>query len=211
MPRITALEPQEHDPERRSVFVDGQFALGVSLDTLVALGLRVGLEVTPQALEHAAHEEDVHKAKEAAYRLLSYRARSEDELRRRLLRLKLAEDVVEEALRRLAASGLVNDQSFAEQWVRSRQQGHPSGRALIRWELRRKGVSDETTEEALEPLDEESELASARELVAQRLRRTSERDPAVLRQRLSGTLQRRGFSWEIIRQALEDLGEDEEE
>jgi len=84
--KITALQPQKRNKRRVSVFLDGTFLFGLSSETVGALGLRVGREVDRAELDRIAHEEQLHEARQYAFLLLSYKARTTSELKQRLAR-----------------------------------------------------------------------------------------------------------------------------
>lgn len=129
-------------------------------------------------------------------RLLTARARTRAELATRLAGRGYPDEVAESVLTRLAAVGLIDDEEFAAQWVRSRQSHAGKGRRALAAELRTKGVDDEVIATALDSIDSGSERRRAEDLVERRLRRESlddGDDPRVLR-RLVGMLARRGYS-----------------
>lgn len=203
--RITALEPQKRHPDRVSVFLDGRFAFGLSERTMHDHGLRVDKDLTPEEVAALLGDEETQRALNAAYLLLSYRARSLEEIRKRLAQKGYPSSLVERVTDDLTAAGLLDDSAFAEGWVRNRQQTKPRGRSLLRWELRQKGISRETTEAALGNVQPEDEVEAARGLARKYLEREKGEDPQARKRRVIGFLQRRGYSWEVIREALDPL------
>jgi regulatory protein len=108
--------------------------------------------------------------------------------------------------------GLVDDEAFARAWVQSRQQGKGLARRALAQELRRKGVDDEVASTALDEVDPDDEVESARALVRRRLRMVGDlpRDTAV--RRLTGLLARKGYPagvcFQVVREELGALGHD---
>ena len=94
-----------------------KYAFGVSLDEVVAYRLAVGQELSPERLEARDRRHELRRAKESLFRLLSYRAYSEAELRSRLRAKQFTDEVIERALADLRGSGLVDDRQFAETFV----------------------------------------------------------------------------------------------
>ena len=201
---ITAIEPQQRREGRVNVYIDGAFALGVSEEVAAAPGLRVGLAMSAERLADLERAESLAKAKEAAYRLLSYRDRSEKEMRDRLARHGHAEEIVEEAMASLRANGYLDDARFAERWVANR--GTTRGRRALAFELRQKGVDAAAAQEALsEAAGDESQRAAAREAAVRRVgERPADTSPPA-KARLAAYLQRRGFDWDAIRPVLGEL------
>lgn len=155
----------------------------------------------PPSTSEPAQPVDPNREEQArAYclRLLTARARTRAELTGKLVQRGYPDDVIERVLDRLGRVGLVNDEAFAEEWVRSRQQYGGKGKRALAAELRRKGVDNEVISEALADIDAGAERQRAEELVRARLRREQlDDDPAshakVMR-RLVGMLARRGYS-----------------
>ncbi len=129
-------------------------------------------------------------------RLLTVRARTRAELAGQMAKRGYPDDAAQAVLGRLEAVGLIDDEDFAEQWVRSRQASAGKGKRALAAELRTKGVDDELIDSALEGIDAGAERGRAEQLVEHRLRRESLGDgeePKVMR-RLVAMLARRGYS-----------------
>ena len=88
MPAITSVEPQKKK-ERFNIFVDGKFRFGLDAETLVKSGLKVGQEISEKEIEKLVLENEVRKLMDKALRFLSFRPRSESEVRQ-YLRKKLS-------------------------------------------------------------------------------------------------------------------------
>jgi regulatory protein len=203
--RITALEPQVRHPDRVNLYLDGRFACGLSQEVVARKCLCVGQDLTSDDLQALLGDEEVQRVRDSAYLLLSYRARSHTEIEGRLLQKGFDATLVKRVLEELVSAGLIDDTDFAQNWVRNRQQSRPRGKSLLRWELRQKGVASATTEAALETLTPEQEVEAARTLALRRMERETNPDPAVTQRRIIGFLQRRGYRWETIREALASL------
>jgi regulatory protein len=150
------------------------------------------------------------QAKDAALRLLSYRARSEAEVRRRLSR-RYPPDVIEKVISNLHQTGQLDDETFTRFWVQNREQHRPRSRKVIRQELLRLGVSGDLVRETLEGFDEEANAYRAGWKVGQRLASRSDSEEQ-FRQRLSEYLKRRGFGYGVtvatVNQIWHELGAD---
>jgi len=141
---------------------------------------------------------------DAALRLLSYRPRGEVELRRRLLRRFPIEEV-EPVIQALKSRGYVDDVAFARFWRENREQFRPRSARAIKSELLRLGVSRDAIDEALEGLDEEENALRAGRKLLPSLRRA---DHATFEKKLGPYLQRRGFGFAVVRQAILQLWEE---
>jgi regulatory protein len=142
-------------------------------------------------------------------RLLTARARTRAELAGQLTKRGYPDDVSALVLDRLADVGLIDDQDFAEQWVRSRRTNAGKGKRALASELRTKGVDDEVIAAALADIDSDAERVRAEQLVADKLRRerlTDESDDPKVARRLVGMLARRGYgqsmAFDVVKVAL---------
>ncbi|MCK6538451.1 MAG: RecX family transcriptional regulator [Anaerolineales bacterium] len=193
MKKITAIEAQKKNPNRVNVYLDGEFAFG--LERITAAWLRVGQELDEKKIGQLQAEDARERALQQALLFLSYRARSESEIRRNLQKHEIPKDVIEETIERLRRDGLANDDQFARAWVENRSAFRPRSRRLMALELRQKGLDDEAAKSALEGVDDE---ALAYEAAQKRATRFKGLEWSEFRTKLSGFLARRGFSYSVI-------------
>lgn len=153
-------------------------------------------------------------ARAICLRLLTGAPKTRAQLAQALRRKEVADEIAERVLDRLSEVGLVDDAAFAEAWVESRHSGRGLARRALQSELRQRGVSDETAERALDTLDEEDELAAARDLVARKLAASRGLDTHKRARRLFGMLARKGYSSDlaarVVREALAAEGDSAE-
>ncbi len=199
--QITAIEKQRRR-RRANVYLDGRFTFSLSLGLLTEAGLHEGDALTPQQVDSLRQADVRHQAHEAALRLLTYRPRSEAEIRQRLARRGLPPQVVQETIARLRDQGLLSDTAFARFWVETRDQSSPRGRRLLWQELSAKGIEQETIRQAIAPVAEEDAALRAAQKKARHLQG---QDYPVFRRRLGDFLLRRGFPYPTVRTIVERL------
>ena len=189
-------------PRRRqvSVFVDGEFALALGRELAAERDVRPGRALSRAELSALAAEQARRGALEAALRLLSYRPRSERELRIRLARKGFAGGVVRRTLDRLRELGYVNDTEFARFFTETQQAARPRAQRIVLAELRWRGVEQPVAEEATAGIQDEE---AAYRAASRRARAFRELDYQRFRERLGGFLTRRGFSYSVARSTIE--------
>lgn len=197
MRKITAIEAQKRRPNRVNIHLDGEFAF--ALERITAAWLRVGQELDEKKIEQLQAEDTRERALQQALLFLSYRARSESEIRKNLQKHEIPETVIEETLERLRRDGLANDEQFARAWVENRSAFRPRSRRLMALELRQKGLDNEAAKSALEGVDDK---ALAYEAAQKRATRFKGLEWSEFRTKLSGFLARRGFSYSVIAPAV---------
>jgi len=197
---ITELRFQKRNADRVNVYLDGRFAFGLA--AIVAARLKIGQALSDEEIARLGGRDEVEKAYERALNFLSYRPRSEAEVRRNLRRKDLDEEIIEEAILRLIRVGLVDDVEFARYWVDNRMQFNPRGGRALRQELRQRGVSPEIIAEAVGDLDEE---AAARQVAVAGARRYESLPARDFQRKMGAYLARRGFSYGVIKPVIEEL------
>ena len=193
MKKITAIEAQKRTPNRVNIYLDGEFAFGLS--RIVAAWLRVGQELEEEKIERMQVEDARERAFQQAMLFLSYHARSESEIRQNLRKHEVPDEVIEQTLDRLRQDGLANDGQFARAWVENRSVFRPRSRRMMAMELKQKGLNEEAVTSALEDVNDE---ALAYEAAQKRAARLKNLEWIEFRKKLSEFLARRGFPYSVI-------------
>ena len=171
--------------------------------------LAVGDAIDPEEYDQWLMLRQYRQALDRAVGMLALRARSRREIEERLLRSNYRPCTVEMVLYKLESENLLDDADFARQWVEARS-GRAMGRGRITQELRRKGVSQEEAENALDLIDDEDQLAGAIALAEKAAARIKPgEDPRKAASRIAGMLARRGYSWDIAKEAIHQALSDE--
>jgi regulatory protein len=194
---ITGLEVQARDQSRVNLYLEGRFAFGVSAKAVADAGLKKGMVLSPEDVAELLKEEAYERAQLQAYNYLSYRGRSETEMRRYLQGKAHAPETIDAVVTRLRELHYLDDETFALSWVENRQRSRPRGPRLLRSELLQKGVSRETVDQAISDAssDEHGLALAAAEERAGGLRAA---DYPEFSRKLGGYLSRRGFSSEVV-------------
>jgi regulatory protein len=208
--RITALDQQVHNPERVSLSIDGKFLLGISTELMLKLGLHIGQELSTADLDQIQNEEARQQATDLAINYLSFRPRSQVEVRRHLRKKEVAPEIIESVLERLKNLEYVNDRAFASFWVENREQFNPRGSQGLRNELRMKGIEREIVEEVVSDENDADLALRAAERKAALLLQTPAMNYNTFRSRLGGFLQRRGFSYEVVARTVRTLWQEQD-
>ncbi len=196
--QVTAIEPQKRSSMRVNIYLDGEFAFGLALS--VAEQVRIGQHLSDEMIATLRAQDEAERAREKSLDYLSYRPRSEAEMRRYLSGKDFSEDVIDRVLDRLLDVGLVDDADFARYWVDNRTRFKPRGQRALRYELRQKGVDSTAIEAALEDFDER---AAAYRVAESQGRRISHLPPDAFQKRLTQRMARRGFPYPLIREILD--------
>lgn len=205
MPVITAIHPSRRGPRLLRIEVDGAPLGELPAREVESRGLSVGQSLDEAALSELARGSDVAAALVLANSFLAHRPRAAAEVRQRLQRAGHSDEIVDTAIERLIAAGLIDDRRFAALWVENRATFSPRSARALEAELRRKGIDRQTAEETLSEALPGDETAAAVDAGRRRLRAFSSLDGETFRKRMGGFLARRGFGYEAIGAAADIL------
>lgn len=204
---ITAITPQAKDKTRCSIYVDGRFYCGLTLETTVKNRLKVGQSVTAEYLSEIQLESEKRTALDKALTHITATQKTEREVRSYLTKKGYLPATVEYVLDKLRGYDFVNDGEYAKAYVLSKSK--KKGERLIEMELRSKGISDEAAKSALTCLDEESQEEAAKAVLTKYMRGKEVDMPTL--QKAYRHLMSKGFTYEVSRAALSSLKDFEEE
>jgi len=155
--------------------------------------------------------EDFEKYYNKALEFLSYRPRSEKEVRDKLKTKNVELEVIDRIISKLKEKKFINDGEFAKGWIRSRLEYKPRSMKLIKFELKHKGIGEELIDRLIHNSEFiiQNDLESAKRLVEKKLGRFRNKFGMTREekyQKLGRFLASKGFNWDIIKKSI-DLAE----
>jgi regulatory protein len=203
---ITALKVQAKAKDRVNVSLDGEFAFGLAL--IHALWLKIGQHLSDAEIAELQVADTLEKAQQRALNLISYRPRSVKEVQQRLKKAGVDEAQTETIVTRLKEAGLLDDETFSNQWVESRLRASPRSKRMIQWELKQKGVGADQINKALEGVNDED---AAYQAVLKKLPRFAALDARERKRKLMEFLARNGFDYDVISSVVTKVLNEESE
>lgn len=198
---ITTLETQKNNPDRINVFLDGEFAFGIS--RFVGAWLSVGQKIDEAKIKTFLAADEKERALQTALRFIGYRQRTEAEVINKLEKLKFTSEVIDATMNELREKKYVDDKEFAVQWIEVRGESKPRGKNLFLFELRKKGIPADVIEAAIENIPDETEMAL--KLGKKYLKRFSSLTDIDFRKKITGILSRRAFPYSIVKESIDTL------
>ena len=204
MPTITAITEQRRRKNRRSVYIDGEFAFGCNLNVVARFRLREGMSISESLRKEIEEGEVQQEAFDHATRLLGMRMQSERELRTKLGRKDYGPAAVDAVIENLKRLNYVDDAKFAASRAADQANVKKHGKVRAVQELVKSGVNRSLAEKATAAAYQDVDpKAAAVELADKRLPSLRRLDAETARRRLVGYLQRRGFDYETVQHAVE--------
>lgn len=183
-----------------NVYLDGKYAFSLDNEVIASKKLEVEQELSDEDIETLSRADDFRRCLNAALHYLSYRPRSENEIKDRLNRGKYNTETREMVITRLKEKGYIDDLEFARFWQDNRQSFNPRSRWLTRMELKKKGVDGSIIDQVVDDIDD---VDSAYQAALSKINKISLSDYQAYRRRMGDYLKRRGFDYEVIKKTVE--------
>lgn len=204
--KITNIEPQRNK-KRVNIYVDDLFSIGIDLELKYKHKLEIGMEVDDNFIQEVLKAEEQNKVINHALNLLSFRQRSEKEIYTALKRKDYEDFYIEKAIDYCRDQKYLDDRAFAKAFIRDKLNINKLGEQRIKYELIKKGVSQEIIDDVL-ILDVDDQYEAAFKLAEKKLPSYRNDDRNAVYRKLSGFLQRKGYSFEIVSKIMKEILKD---
>ncbi len=209
--KITSISVQQRDKNRVNVSVDGKYRFSLDLSQVVELAIKIGNEYTETELADLENESQFGKLYMRALEYSLMRPHSQHELGQYLYRKTrdtrtktgsikkgVSKVLTERVYDRIIEKGYVNDEAFARYWVENRQLRKGISKRKLQAELAAKGVNRSIVDSLLVET-ERSDEDEIKKIIEKKASRYDDE------QKLIAYLARQGFSYDDIKQALDEL------
>ncbi len=205
---VTAVVQQKRNPEKQNIFIDGTFAFALTMQDVRYFKLKEGAVIAQETYDFIQENLIYIQAQDTVLHYLGYKMRTETELRRKLETKEFAPDVIARVMEFLKKYGYCNDRKYAESYVKERLRLQPRSAYLLKMELKQKGISEQIAQEVLAESNLD-ETADAVRWIVKKTKGNLQLDEKQ-KKKLYGFLQRKGYHWDIIEEALRKAAEAEE-
>lgn len=208
--QITNIIRVKNKPRFVSVLIDENDKYVLHKDVAVKFGLKKGADISELKIKELLLQNEFHIAKDTALRYLSYRQRTEYEIRKKLTQKKYKQKIIDYTLQNFKKIGLINDKEFAESFARDTLKKKSIGKALLKQKLLNKGLPKDVITTVIENTyktinEKETAIQIAKKQLKKYENRKNKSTDKENQIRLSNFLAQRGFSWDIISQAMRQI------
>ena len=199
---ITKLTTARSRDKKINIYLDGKYAFSLPAKDVTRAGLRTHQELAESQVAELIAADRYRRCYNAAISFISYKPRSEYEVRQKLRQRRFDGPDIEKTITSLKDQGLIDDEAFARFWKENRQDCSPRSRWLTGMELKRKGIDDDLIAQTVDDVDDEQ---NAYLVAVNKARKTSPDDYQVFRRKLGDFLKRRGFRYDVINITVEKV------
>lgn len=205
MPIITKITQGKRNPERYNIFLDENFAYSVDETVLVRYQLTKGKELNQWTIEEMNFDDEIRKAFNKSLDFLSFRMRSEKEVRQKLKEKEFGNAIIDEAIKKLYKLNFLDDRAFSEALMRTQMRSSKKGPKAIQQDMQKKGIDKKVQKDVLASYSEEEQLEIAKGLAEKIADKEKMKTPMQIEQKITDTLLRKGYSYSLIKLAMADL------
>jgi regulatory protein len=207
LPIIKKITVQKKNKERYNIFFDQgdkeEYAFSVSQDVLIKYDLRKGKELSSEDIELIFQNDELQKAMNKSINYLSYRMRSEKEVRTNLLENEYSVEIVQKVISWLLERNYLNDSEFAKAYVKTQQNTTDKGPRLIENGLKEKGINSLIIEEVMMGLSFDEQLQKALKLCEKLAGKKKKVSISNLKNDMQSMLIRKGYPFDVINMAID--------
>ena len=178
------------------------------MEDIIYFKLKEGNEISKEKYDYIQNELIYIQAQDTALHYIGYKMRTEKEVFKKLYEKGFSENVIERVMEFLKKYQYIEDEKYCESYIKERIRFNPRGKYALKMELRQKAIADSIIDKTLEKI-EIDELGDAIRLLEKKcfsLDDINEKE----KKRLLGFLQRRGYSYDIIKEAFAYIEQKEE-
>lgn len=200
---VTKVVPQRRDPAKCNIYIDGDYFFALLAQDMEYFGIEEGKEIAEKTVDYIQKSLVYIQAQDAALCFIGYKMRTEKEVRQKLRDNEFAEAVIEEVMEFLCKYHYTDDREYALRYIKERLRLSPRSAYALRMELRQRGVSEKLCEEALGQM----EIPEIEDAVMWLDRKTRGQWPPddKKKKQLHGFLQRKGYSYGVIKDAFAQM------
>lgn len=206
MSEITKIEIQKNNKDRVNIFLDGQYAFPLSVETTMKYGLKKGMEIDEKRKTDLIHESDSRVALDKCVHYLNQSLKTKQQIIDYVKKHGFDDSIGEYVIEKLTEYGYIDDHTYAQKYIATYLGS--VGKKKIEYDLVRKGVPKDIIESVLQ----EAETPTDKVVHLVRKKLGKETLDQKQKERIMRYLLGKGFSYDEVKHALSVVakGEDDE-
>ncbi|WP_080873795.1 recombination regulator RecX [Oceanobacillus timonensis] len=213
MQKISRITTQKKQKHRYNIFLNtpagDKYGFSVDEEILIKFRLEKGMELNDELMETLQEQDNLHKIYTLTIHFLSYRIRSEKEVITYLQKKEVEDEQISVIMQRLKKENLLDDQQFADMFVRSRMNTSSKGPKVIEQELFEKGISGPIAASALEQYTPALQKEKIQKLLGKKIKQSSKDSFQKQMNQAKNTILQKGFDQQFIFNAVQNMKQEE--
>ena len=199
---ITKVEVQRNNKKRVNIYVNEEYAFSCDAELVYRYDLKKSKVIDLVDLEEVILSDNFMKAKNDSLRYLERSYKTEKEITEKLKKKGYDDSVIEKTIVFLKEYNFINDTKYAEMYIKDKQQS--AGKVKLKYDLRKKGIEEDTVRHLMDQMDSDVENGSAESLAVKKFKLLLQResDRRKIYEKLLRFLIGKGFSFETAKSVI---------
>lgn len=202
---ITKIEVQKRNKDRSNIYIDDDYAFSLSNELVYKEGLKTNEKINIEEIKAIAKEDNYLKCKNTALRIVEKSYKSEKELKNKLILKGYENEEINKSIDFLKEYNFISDNNYTKMYVKDKSK--LQGKKKIKYDLIKKGISENIIEEEISNIDKDEEREVAYKLAEKKYITIAKRenDKFKLSQKLYRYLLSKGYDYDIVSYAVKKV------
>ncbi len=202
---ITKIEVQKRNKDRANIYIDNEYAFSLSNELVYKEGLKTNEKINIEEIKVIAKEDNYLKCKNTALRIVEKTFKSEKELRDKLILKGYENEEIDKTIKFLKKYSFISDDNYTKMYVKDKSR--LQGKKKIKYDLMKKGISENIIEEEISNIDRDDERETAYNLAIKKYNTIAKRedDKFKLSQKLYRYLLTKGYDYDTVSYAVKKV------
>ncbi|WP_427339384.1 regulatory protein RecX [Caloranaerobacter sp. DY30410] len=205
---VTKIVEQKDNKEKVNIYIDHEFFIGVHKEVIYKFRIEEGVQIDKEKLELLIFDENLKRAKNKAFSILSRTMQSEMLLRDKLSKEGYQDEIIDNVIEILKDYKMIDDEEYAKNYVRNKINSNKYGKKRIIFELTKRKISEDIINKVISEIEDEKIYENAVYLAKKKLRSIKDKEKDKIYQKLSQHLAYKGYDYEVIRKVVNTVMKD---
>lgn len=211
MSMVTKITKQKKNKEYYNIYIDGEYSFSLHEELVVLHGIKKGKNLDVKEMKDIIYEDNKKRAFHVSLHYLSYRRRTQWELEEYLKKKGFSEEIISIAVEKLKYYNMIDDEAYVKSYIAEKKLGNPVGRKKLIFDLEKKGIHKELLNSIDQYFTQEDEYHQGKKLAVKYNKKYRKISPKERAYKIGQAGQRRGFSWEIMKNVIQEIVEKDQE
>ncbi|RBP36162.1 RecX family transcriptional regulator [Garciella nitratireducens] len=211
MPIVTKMIKQKKNKEYYNIYIDGEYSFSMHEELVILYEMKKGKYIDIEKMSEIIYEDNKKRAFNRALHYLSYRRRTQWEIEEYLKKKGFNEKIVELTIEKLKYYNLIDDEDYIKSYIAQKKSGNPIGRKKLLFDLEKKGIDNCLFDQIDQYYTQEEEYEQAKKLALKYNKKYEKISSKERIYKIGQAGQRRGFSWEIMKNVIQEIVEKDQE
>lgn len=211
MSTVTEIIKQKKNKGYYNIYINGEYSFSLHEELVILYGIKKGKHLDVNQMEGIIYEDNKKRAFNMALHYLSYRRRTQWELEEYLRKKNFDEEIIDVTIEKLKYYNMIDDKAYVKSYIAEKKLGNPVGRKKLIFDLEKKGIHKELLNSIDQYFTQEDEYDQGKKLAMKYNKKYRKISPKERAYKIGQAGQRRGFSWEIMKNIVQEVVQKDQE